>query len=273
MAGSANTGGGPRIARFVCGPLGNNVYLVVDPETRRALVIDPAMDSAAVLLEALRGRAPLPDASRESGTSGKPARPADTLGERGLTLELIVATHQHWDHVADAGPLAEETGAPIAAHRLEVGAMASPAHSLMFPDLQLPPARVSRELYEGDTVTLGAFAFRVLHTPGHTPGSICLHLQEHALLFSGDTLFAGSYGRYDLPGGDGRLLRDSLTRLASLPPETRVLPGHGEPTTIGGEDWLQRLGEGTSPPGPLPYKGRGNAGRALGRHRDTLPSR
>jgi glyoxylase-like metal-dependent hydrolase (beta-lactamase superfamily II) len=111
----------------------------------------------------------------------------------------------------------------------------------MFPQLEVPAAPVSRELLEGDTVAVDGFAFQVLHTPGHTPGSICLYLPERDLLFSGDTLFAGSYGRYDLPGGDGRLLRASLRRLATLPPRTRVLPGHGATTTIGAEDWLRQV--------------------------------
>jgi glyoxylase-like metal-dependent hydrolase (beta-lactamase superfamily II) len=191
------------------------VYLVAAPDTRRALAIDPALGATEVLLPA--------------------------LGNRALSLDLIVATHAHWDHVAEAGSLAAATGAPIAAHRLDAPLLARPAHPQMFPEMEVPPAPVSRELYEGDTIALGSITFAVLHTPGHSPGSLCLYLAEPAVLFSGDTLFAGSFGRYDLPGGDERLLRSSLRRLAALPPQTAVLPGHGQATTIGAETWLQRL--------------------------------
>ena len=204
--------GPPDVQTLVCGPLSNNVYLVAGPDGR-ATAVDPGIDAAAAVLAA--------------------------LAARGWTLDQILATHQHFDHIAEAGALATATGAPIVAHRLEAAIMARPAHPLLFPDLEVPPAPVSRELYDGDALTMGGYAWRVLHTPGHTPGSICLHLPEHALLLSGDTLFARSYGRYDLPGGDPRLLRTSLERLAALPPETRVLPGHGPPTTIGAEPWLR----------------------------------
>jgi hydroxyacylglutathione hydrolase len=196
------------------GPVANNVYLVAGA-TGRALLVDPAMGSPPVIRAALQARV--------------------------WTLDLILATHQHFDHIAEAGALAAETGSPIAAHRLEAEIMGKVTHPLMFPQLEVPAAPVSRELLEGDTVAVDGFAFQVLHTPGHTPGSICLYLPERDLLLSGDTLFAGSYGRYDLPGGDGRLLRDSLRRLATLPPQTRVLPGHGATTTIGAEEWLRQV--------------------------------
>jgi glyoxylase-like metal-dependent hydrolase (beta-lactamase superfamily II) len=239
--------GGLTVDTAALGPLGNNVYLVA--VAGRAMVIDPGLESPELVLAALR--------------------------ERGWTLDLILATHRHFDHIAGAGPLAEATGAPIAAHRLEAETMGRPTRPLLIPGMEIPPAPVSRELVEGATVPLGppvqgslgaawpppgrgnasmppqasseagapppgpgVVAFRVLHTPGHTPGSICLYLPERTLLFSGDTLFAGSFGRYDLPGGDPRLLRQSLHRLATLPPETRVLPGHGRETTLGAESWL-----------------------------------
>ncbi|MDQ3703404.1 MAG: MBL fold metallo-hydrolase [Chloroflexota bacterium] len=194
------------------GPLNNNVYLLAAP-SGGALAIDPAIGAQELLLAALR--------------------------ERGLTLVLILATHQHFDHIAEAGPLAAATGAPIVAHRLEAEIMGRGQHPLLFPELEVPPALVAQELVEGDTLALDAFVFQVLHTPGHTPGSICLYSPERALIFSGDTLFAGSYGRYDLPGGDSRLLRHSLRRLGALPAPTRVLPGHGAATTIGAETWLR----------------------------------
>ncbi|HEX2033345.1 MAG TPA: MBL fold metallo-hydrolase [Chloroflexota bacterium] len=195
------------------GPLGNNSYLITVPGRRRALVVDAPSGIQEVLLPTLR--------------------------ERQLTLELIVTTHQHFDHVAEAGPLAAATGAGIAAHRLE-GELAARTTSPS-GDPEGGPLPLSRELDDGDVVELQGVSLRVLHTPGHTPGSICLYLPQPPLLFSGDTLFAGSFGRYDLPGGDPHRLREALRRLAALPPPTRVLPGHGRTTTIGAETWLRQI--------------------------------
>jgi glyoxylase-like metal-dependent hydrolase (beta-lactamase superfamily II) len=202
------------VERFGCGPLGNNVYVLTAAGSQEAIVVDPALGATEVVLPALR--------------------------ERHLRPVLIVATHAHWDHVAEAHAMAEATGATVAAHRLDAELISRPGHPMMFPELEIPPASVGRELYEGDTIELEGVELAVLHTPGHSPGSICLYAAAEATLLSGDTLFAGSFGRYDLPGGDVRLLRASLQRLAQLPPETRVLPGHGEPTTIGEEAWLRR---------------------------------
>jgi glyoxylase-like metal-dependent hydrolase (beta-lactamase superfamily II) len=205
---------GLQVERFVTGPLDNNVYLLTVDGHREAIAVDPALGAAEVVLPALR--------------------------ERELRLILIFATHAHWDHVAEVQALVEVTGATVAAHRLDAELIARPAHPMLFPDLVVPPADVGRELFEGDTVELGSVELKVLHTPGHSPGSICLYAAAESTLISGDTLFAGGIGRTDLPGGNAGLLRTSLQRLAQLPPETRVLPGHGEPTTIGEEAWLRR---------------------------------
>lgn len=213
---SDSDGSGSRlqIETFVCGPLSNNVYLITAPGSQHALAIDPAIGATAVLLPALR--------------------------ERGLTLELVVATHAHWDHVAEARALMDATGAPLAAHRLDAPRIAHPVRPTLFPDMVVPPAPVARELEEGDTITLGQVRCQVLLTPGHTPGSLCLYLAEEALLWSGDTVFAGSFGRYDLPGGDADLLRASLLRLATLPGKTAVFPGHGPATSLEEEPWLRQ---------------------------------
>jgi len=195
---------------LVCGPLGNDIYLL--SAGNRALVVDVPLESAAVI--------------------------EDLLVKNGLTLETIVLTHSHFDHMAEAGPLADLTGALVMAHALDSERIRKPASPMMFPDLEVPPAAVSRELQDSDTVTLGEAVLTVLHTPGHTPGSICLYDEQEGVLISGDTLFAGSFGRYDLSGGDPVALRASLLRLAQLPPNTRVLPGHGPATTIARERWL-----------------------------------
>jgi glyoxylase-like metal-dependent hydrolase (beta-lactamase superfamily II) len=199
------------VETLICGPLGNNVYVVSDAGF--ATVVDAPMDSATRVLEVLR--------------------------ERNLRASLIVLTHSHWDHVAEATQLAQATGAPLAAHPLDAMDLAKPRQSRLLPGADLPPIAVTRQLNEGEVVEVGSLRLEVLHTPGHTSGSICLYAAGQATLLSGDTLFAGSYGRVDLPGGDPGQMAASLRRLSTLPPETHVLPGHGPSTTIGAEPWLR----------------------------------
>ena len=139
-------------------------------------------------------------------------------------IRYVIDTHLHADHVSAARALAAATGADY----------------VLFAGAKVAfPFRAARD---GDVLDLGNVAVKVLHTPGHTPGSICLYAEEQGLLFSGDTLFDQGMGRTDLPGGDETLLYQSLKRLANLPPDTRVFPGHGEATTIGDQAWLLRLG-------------------------------
>ena len=146
------------------------------------------------------------------------------LAGQGLTLEAILLTHGHCDHVGAVRDLAAETGCRV---------------WLNPDDLSMPPKLTAGPLYytdtysEGDTISPAGISFQVLSTPGHTPGSVCLIAED--FLFSGDTLFAGSCGRTDLPGGSTRAIRESLRRLASLPQDYSVHPGHGESTTLAWE--------------------------------------
>ena len=148
----------------------------------------------------------------------------DFLAGKGLTLEAILLTHGHFDHVGAVRDLAAETGCRV---YLNPG------------DLSMPPKLTAGPLYytdtysEGDTISPAGISFQVLSTPGHTPGSVCLIAED--FLFSGDTLFAGSCGRTDLPGGSTRAIRESLRRLATLPQDYSVHPGHGESTTLAWE--------------------------------------
>jgi hydroxyacylglutathione hydrolase len=207
-----------RLHRAV-GPLATNVHVLADERTREAIAIDTAIPSLAWI--------------------------SDELAARGWTLRLIVSTHGHWDHVGDNARLAEHTGAGIAVHRLDAPRLADP-HPLWAP-FEIPPSVPAVELAEGGEVRFGSLRLRVLHTPGHTEGSVCLEADEEGLLFSGDTLFAGSFGRVDLPGGDAAAMAASLARLGSLDDRMVVLPGHGPSTTIGRErpwlDWIAREGQ------------------------------
>ena len=143
------------------------------------------------------------------------------LEEKGLTLRAILLTHCHFDHVGAVKDLAAQTDCRV---------------YLCQKDLAMPPMLTNGPLYytdtyaDGDTVTQAGIPFRVLETPGHTPGSVCLITGGN--LFSGDTLFAGSCGRTDLPGGDSRAMRDSLRRLAALKENYNVYPGHGSASTL-----------------------------------------
>lgn len=148
----------------------------------------------------------------------------DFLSGKGLTLEAILLTHGHFDHVGAVRDLAAETGCRV---------------WLNPDDLSMPPKLTAGPLYytdtysEGDTISPAGISFQVLSTPGHTPGSVCLIAEN--FLFSGDTLFAGSCGRTDLPGGSTRAIRESLRRLAAIPQDYSVHPGHGESTTLAWE--------------------------------------
>jgi glyoxylase-like metal-dependent hydrolase (beta-lactamase superfamily II) len=157
----------------------------------------------------------------------------------GVRLHLIANSHGHIDHVFDNAPLMRASGAPLAIHPDDAYRLDG-RNSYGF---DVEPSRASRELREGEQVRIGDLVFDVLHTPGHTEGSVCLYEERHALLLSGDVLFAGSYGRTDLPGGDDAQMAASLARLTrDIPAGVRVLPGHGPETTIERElAWLRRL--------------------------------
>jgi hydroxyacylglutathione hydrolase len=198
----------------VIGPLQTNVHLLADPATREAIAIDCA----------------IPCVDWISGA----------LAERGWTLKLIVSTHGHWDHTGDNAALAAHTGAPIAVHPLDAHRLTDPKP--LYAPFPIPPSVPAVELAEGGVVRFGAIALEVLHTPGHTEGSVCLLARETGLLFSGDTLFAGGWGRVDLPGGSAEAMVESLERLARFEDGIAALPGHGRSTTIGASrPWLDAV--------------------------------
>jgi glyoxylase-like metal-dependent hydrolase (beta-lactamase superfamily II) len=196
------------VERLQLGPLETNCWLVAEDAASPLVGIDPADDDALLL---------------------------DAVGDREVTA--VVLTHGHFDHLGAARALMARTGAPLLVHchdAYRVTSAETTGGALFgFPHHHSPAP--DRLLNEGDVVVVApGLDLAVLHTPGHTEGSICLLGEGH--LFSGDTLFAGSVGRTDFPGGDSRALRDSIaTKLAPLPDETVVHPGHGPDTTIGRE--------------------------------------
>lgn len=195
------------------GILATNVHILADERSREAIAIDTAIPS----LEWVR----------------------DQLAAREWTLKLIVSTHGHWDHMGDNARVAEHTGARIAVHRLDAHRLTNPPATAWAP-FEIPPCVPAVELMEGGEIRFGSIRLEVLHTPGHTEGSVCLLERDQGRLYSGDTLFAGSFGRVDLPGGSPEAMVESLDRLRGFDDGLMVLPGHGLTTSIGRErGWLE----------------------------------
>lgn len=192
-----------------------NCTILGDETAREAIVVDP-------------------------GDGNDLDRLRDVLARHGLTVKAIVITHAHIDHIGGAAKLKASTGAPVY--------MNSADHDL-YQHLEVQAAWLSMpvpertgidsEARDGDALRLGEAALHLIHTPGHTQGSVCLYCPSEHLLLAGDTLFRDSIGRTDLPGGDGRKILESIhTRLLTLPEETEVICGHGSGTTIGREkEW------------------------------------
>ena len=199
------------------GPLRTNVVLLGDAARREAIVVDPAIPSLAEI--------------------------SARLAARNWRLVLALSTHGHWDHTGELAALVDHVRVsegrelPVGAHPLDRHRLVDPQP--MAAPFPIPSVIPTRDLVEGDRVRAGSIDLQVLHTPGHTEGSISLVDVRAGILYSGDTLFRGSWGRTDLPGGDDLAMLASLQRLAALPPETRVVPGHGRSTTIADErDWI-----------------------------------
>ncbi len=195
---------------FPVGLLGCNCSILGDERSREAAVVDPGAEVERVVA---------------------------ALAAHQLTLRVIVVTHAHIDHIAGALTLKELTGAPIVYREADLALVAMMGMQASWlgiaePEV-LPPDHSPADT---EILPVGALRLELLHTPGHTEGSLCVSVPEHGLLLAGDTLFAGSVGRTDLPGGHtGKLLASIRERLLPLPDATVVVPGHGSETTIGTE--------------------------------------
>ncbi len=199
------------IKTFTSGPVDTNCYLVGCPLTNQAAIIDAPQ-----------------------GVTSK------ILSENQFEIKLIFITHSHWDHIADAAKLKETFHVPLYVHPDDAENLKQPGSDklpLFFP---IESVEVDGFLKEGEIFHVGSLEFHVIETPGHSPGGICLYLPKEKILFSGDTLFQGTIGRVNFPTSSPKKMWESLKRLAKLPKETKVYPGHGPATTIGAEEWMER---------------------------------
>ena len=195
------------VIRFETGPLQENAWLVVDRASDDAVMVDPGDDGADLIAG---------------------------IQAAGAALRAIWLTHAHFDHVGAVRALREHFGVPAFLHEadipmFEAGPFQAASYGIPFDGDEVP----SERFVEGQGVRVGGLSFTVMHTPGHSPGHVVLH--GHGVALVGDCLFAGSIGRTDLPLGNAAELGRSLRRIVALPPDTRVLPGHGPPTTVAEE--------------------------------------
>lgn len=190
------------------GPFSSNCHLIANRD-RQALVVDPGGESETII---------------------------DFIASEKLTIAAYLITHGHVDHVHALSTVHARHPAPIGMHPLDSHWAFTTINAMLpYYDAPKPPPKIDRTWLEGQTWTDAGFTYRVIETPGHSPGSVSFHFEAENILFSGDVLFQGSVGRTDLPGGDSEVLAQSLEKLKKLPDDTAVYSGHGPVTTIGRE--------------------------------------
>jgi glyoxylase-like metal-dependent hydrolase (beta-lactamase superfamily II) len=207
------------IRRFVGGPLLTDCYAIIVP------------NQGAVLI----------DAPREAWQAAIEASEAQNA-----RMLLAIATHGHWDHITDMARVREQ-GIPVAAHLADANLFADPHGQGLTLPFAVDPVKIDRPLNDGDRLAIGHYELHVLHTPGHTQGSVTIWVPAIDALFTGDTLLKGGAGHTAEPGASLPALATSVRRLAAFPESTTLYPGHGAPTTIGQERWLADLVDPDAP--------------------------
>lgn len=197
------------VQAFPSGPYLTNSYVIGCSNTHEAAIVDAAPESTNKILAFLR--------------------------DRQLKPKILLLTHSHWDHIADAAVLKKGCGVPIYVHSLDAPNLEKPGADGLPFRMAIEGIQPDKLIEEGDSVQIGNYTFKVIHTPGHSAGSVCFYCEQENLLFSGDTIFRGAIGNTSFPTSRPDLMRHSLAKLGKLPSQTKVLPGHGPSTTIGAE--------------------------------------
>lgn len=197
---------------FSCPPFGTNAYVVSCKETSQAMVIDPGANSFDKITAFAK--------------------------KQSLDLTAVLLTHSHWDHIAEVSLFHTKLNLPVYIHALDAGNLAAPGSDGLAAPFPIEGCLPSSYLEDGQCLNIGNLILKVIHTPGHSPGGVCFYIEAEQVLFSGDTLFKGTLGNLSLPTAQPNLMWTSLKRLATLPANTKVYPGHGQPTTIGQEHWM-----------------------------------
>lgn len=200
------------VSQFPSGPFATNAYILTCPETKKAAFVDPAPESADTLI-------------------------AFVL-KHGLHPDKILITHSHWDHIADTEILRSKYQIPVYIHTKDAENLMNPGTDGLPCWVSFPGVVPSGNLEEGQNINVGTLELKVIHTPGHTPGGVCLYCARHHFLLSGDTFFKGTIGNLTFPTAQPHLMWNSLKKVAALPADTIVYSGHGPQTTIGQESWL-----------------------------------
>jgi glyoxylase-like metal-dependent hydrolase (beta-lactamase superfamily II) len=197
------------IELLTLGAVETNCYVVGCEQTAEGVVIDPCDEADRIL---------------------------QVIERLGLTVRYVLNTHAHFDHILANGAVVAATGAPLALHPLDLPLLRAKGGAEFFGmDVQASPDP-DIELKEGQTISFGSHTLEVIFTPGHTPGHVSFYEASEGALFDGDVVFAGSVGRTDLPGGSTSVLMETIReKIRPLPPQTRLFPGHGPPTTVGEE--------------------------------------
>lgn len=201
------------IETFPSGPFETNAYVVGCPKTKEAVIIDPAPGSEKSISHYLK--------------------------QNSLIPKEIWLTHTHWDHIGDVKKLKALYGLAVRVHKQDAPNLRKPGADGLPLFFAIEGVEPDFFLTEGEILTLGDMKWEVIHTPGHSPGSVCFYSKESKTLLSGDTLFKGSIGNLSFPTSDASSMWNSLKKLENLPKETRFFPGHGEPSTIERESWLK----------------------------------
>ncbi len=204
-----------KLDTYTCPPLATHAFLLSCTESAQGAIIDPGQGSFDVLKK--------------------------LADERNVTLQKVLLTHSHWDHLIDLARFVDQLDLPVFVHKADSANVKRPGCDglpLPFPCKGVATCSFLRDQEE---INVGNVVLKVLHTPGHSPGGVCFYLKKERVLIAGDTLFKGTIGSLSLATADRNAMKQSLQKLAALPPDVAVYPGHGETTTIGAEQWIEQV--------------------------------